>query len=93
MESELSDVIQKCNSFRMNDWLYLTEGSRKAFDEAAPAASMHQNVKQEERRIQNERKPIIGFLGLVKLSLSLCLYRVQARNSLLISVRDRNYET
>jgi hypothetical protein len=31
----------------MNDSLYLTEASRKAFDDAVHAASMHQAVKQE----------------------------------------------
>jgi hypothetical protein len=46
-ESVLWDMMQECNGFWMNNSLYLTEESRKAFDEAVHAASMHQAVKQE----------------------------------------------
>ena len=46
-ESELWDMLQECNIFWIENSLYLTDASRKAFDEAVRAASMHQAVKQE----------------------------------------------
>lgn len=46
-ESELWSIIEGCNNFWINDSLYLTEESRKAFDEAVHAASMHKAFKQE----------------------------------------------
>jgi len=46
-EAELWNVLQECNDFWVNHSLYLSAESRKAFDEAVHAASMHQAVKQE----------------------------------------------
>lgn len=72
-ESELWDMIQECNSFWIENSLYLTEASRKAFDEAVHAASMHQAVKQERDAVKTKEnwKKIIQAGGIFVKSVSL----------------------
>jgi len=46
-ENQLFKIFQQCNEFWMNDSLYLTEKSRKAFDEAVRAAIEFRIMKEE----------------------------------------------